>query len=291
MTTVIALGCSAAHAATVTFFDPLQAAKLVAEGTTSDTIRSNGYLFTYTRDKLFTGGLGGDPIGRYVRIPWPEGVEAQAVTAGPNPGKAKITIERGDGDVFAFAAFSAELLANTAGAGAKFEVVPFLNGEEVWQDPLQFEASGFTGRTFSYDTTPNPNGSTALLVGFDKYSIDLYVDFALIGLTFEGAPIPIPPGDYNQDFVVDAADYTVWRNTLNTNVATGTGADGSGPLDVPDGFVDRYDYDFWKAHYGDAAGSGSVTTRGTPEPTSLMLFAVALVFAAVTYSKRLSRPS
>ena len=81
-----------ARAATMTFFDPSQIATLVTEGTTSDKIRSNGYYFTYTRDKLFTGG-GSEPIGRYVRIPWPEGVEAQAVTAGPNHSKAKITIE------------------------------------------------------------------------------------------------------------------------------------------------------------------------------------------------------
>jgi hypothetical protein len=34
----------------------------VAAGVTWDTISSNGHLFTYTRDKLFTGGTGTDPI-------------------------------------------------------------------------------------------------------------------------------------------------------------------------------------------------------------------------------------
>lgn len=181
-----------AHADTVVFFDVSQVATPVASGVTSDTIASEGYLFTYTRDKLFTGGGMTDPIGRPVRIPWPQGVEAQAVTAGPNPGKARITLERVDGDVFDLTAFTARLLANTAGTGGSFEVVAFLNGQEGFNDPLVFDASGIAGNTFSYDTSPNPLGSTALLTGFDKYTIDLFVDFALVGLAVEGAPIPEP---------------------------------------------------------------------------------------------------
>jgi len=184
---------SVASAATVVFFSSSQVATPIASGVTSDTVSSEGYLFTYTRDKLFTGGVGlTDPIGRPVRVPWPQGIEAQAVTAGPNPGKAKITIERADGDVFDLAAFSAKLLANTAGAGGAFEIVPFLDGEEVLSDPVVFDATGIAGNVFSYDTSPNPWGSTAMLTGFDKYTIDLYVDFALVGLTLEGALIPEP---------------------------------------------------------------------------------------------------
>ena len=77
------LALALAHGASATiveFFDPAQTATLVQSGTTFDTIESEGYVFTYTRDKLFTGGLGGGPIGRAERVPWPEGVEAQAVT-------------------------------------------------------------------------------------------------------------------------------------------------------------------------------------------------------------------
>ncbi len=184
---------SVASAATVVFFSSSQVATPIASGVTTDTISSEGYLFTYTRDKLFTGGIGlPDPIGRPVRVPWPQGVEAQAVTAGPNPGKAKITIERVDGDVFDLTAFSAKLLANTAGAGGSLEIVPFLDGEEVLSDPVVFDATGIAGNVFSYDTSPNPWGSTAPLAGYDKYTIDLYVDFALVGLTLEGAPVPEP---------------------------------------------------------------------------------------------------
>jgi hypothetical protein len=251
------LCCAASRAATVTFFSPTQVATLVAEGPTWDQIRSNGYHFTYTRDKLFTGG-GSEPIGRYVRVPWPQGVEAQAVTAGPNPGKAKITIERVDGDVFDFSAFTARLLANTYGAGGSFEVVPFLDGEEVLPDPVTFNATGFAGSTFSYDTSPNPWGSTAPLTGYDKYSIGLYVDFALIGLAFEGAAIPGPAGDYNNDLVVDAADYVVWRKTNGT----------------------PYGYSEWRTNFGRAAGSGAFADESIPEPVTILLMAVGILVGA-----------
>ncbi len=188
MVAVVCACCGApAGATTVTFFDSSQIATTVNEGVTSDTISSEGYLFTYTRDKLFTGGLGMGPIGRSVLVPWPQGVEAQSVTAGPNPSKAKITIQRVDGDVFDLTAFTGKLLANTFGAGGAWEVVPFLNGEEVLPDPVTFDASGSYSQTFSYSTAPNPLGSTAALTGYDKYTIDLYVDFALVGLTLEGA--------------------------------------------------------------------------------------------------------
>ena len=58
-----------------------------------------------------------------------------------------------------------------------------------------------------------------------------------------------PTGDYNGDGVVDAADYTVWRNTLGEDVANrGDGADGDA-----DGIVDEDDYGYWRARYGDVA--------------------------------------
>jgi hypothetical protein len=174
-------------AGTTVFFDTSQVATLVATGTTSDTVSSEGYLFTYTRDKLFTGGGGlTDPVGRAVRIPWPDGVEAQYITAGPNPGNAKITVRRVDGGVFDLTSFTAKLLAN-AGAGRAVEIVPLLNGEEPLNNPLYFDVSGNYGNEFSYDTTPNYLGSTAVLTNYDAYMINLTLDYALTALTLESA--------------------------------------------------------------------------------------------------------
>lgn len=174
-----------AAAGVTVFFDPGQVATFVGAGTTSDTISCEGYLFIYTRDKLFTGG-GPVPIGRPVRVQWPDGIEAQYVTAGPNPDKAKITVRRLDGGIFDLTSFTAKLLAN-AGAGRAIEIVPLLNGEEPLNDPLYFDVSGNYGMEFSYDTSPNPLGTTVALVDYDTYVINLTLDYALTALTLTDA--------------------------------------------------------------------------------------------------------
>jgi hypothetical protein len=182
------LSSADARAAFTVYFDPAQVATFVGAGTTTDTISCEGYLFIYTRDKLFTGG-GPVPIGRPVRVAWPTGVEAQYVTAGPNPGKATITVRRVDGALFDIVSFTARLLAN-AGAGRTLEIVPKLNGEEPFNDPFPFDMSGMAGNEFSYDRSPNPWGTTAPLVGFDTYVMGLTLDYALTALTLESdAPV------------------------------------------------------------------------------------------------------
>jgi uncharacterized delta-60 repeat protein len=60
-------------------------------------------------------------------------------------------------------------------------------------------------------------------------------------------------GDYNQNHIVDAADYVLWRNNLNASVTPFTNADGSG-----NGLVDPADYTVWRSRYGQLPGAGSV---------------------------------
>jgi hypothetical protein len=85
------------------------------------------------------------------------------------------------------------------------------------------------------------------------------------------------PGDYNGNGQVDAADYTVWRNTLGST--TDLRADGTGPGGVPDQVVNHLDYTFWKQRYSDPAGSGVSFDElaHVPEP----LAKVFLVTAAI----------
>jgi alpha-galactosidase len=66
------------------------------------------------------------------------------------------------------------------------------------------------------------------------------------------------PGDYNDDGVVDAADYTVWRNNL--------GSSESLPNDASPG-VTPEDYDVWKEHFGETA-AGAASSTAVPEPTT-----------------------
>lgn len=65
--------------------------------------------------------------------------------------------------------------------------------------------------------------------------------------------------DYNQDGIVDAADYVVWRSMLGTT-GSGLAADGNG-----DQTIDAADYEIWRQNFGSYStiGQGVVTI---PEP-------------------------
>jgi hypothetical protein len=82
-------------------------------------------------------------------------------------------------------------------------------------------------------------------------------------------------GDYNNDLEVNAADYTIWRNTLGDDMDLR--ADGDG-----DGVVDRDDFIVWKWTYGNTAGSGAISQNGAvPEPSTALL---AALFALLVVS-------
>lgn len=222
--------CIRAEAVTTIFFNGSQATNFVSAGTTSDTISSEGYLFTYTRDKLFTGGVGlTNPVGRYVRVFWPSGLEAQAVTTGPNLSGGKLTITRQDGQPFSITTFTAKLLGNTAGAGAAFEIMPKLNGEDAFPDPFMYQASGYYGQDFTH-ITPQ-------LTNFESYTIKLYVDFALMNFTAVDASAIVPatlqisaasPNSIHLTWPTDATGYLLQQKaglsatnwTIVTNLAS-----------------------------------------------------------------------
>jgi hypothetical protein len=79
---------------------------------------------------------------------------------------------------------------------------------------------------------------------------------------FVSAPAGIS-GDYNNNGVVDAADYVVWRNTNGTSTSL--------PNDSTPGTVTSADYDVWKANFGKTPGSGSLEGGGVPEPATWLL--------------------
>jgi hypothetical protein len=77
-------------------------------------------------------------------------------------------------------------------------------------------------------------------------------------------------GDYNHDGSVNAADYTVWRDTLGTT-ADHT-ADGSG-----NGEIDAADYDVWLSNFsarGASSNRFAQAAASVPEPSSWLLAAV-----------------
>ena len=77
-------------------------------------------------------------------------------------------------------------------------------------------------------------------------------------------------GDYNSNGVVDAADYTVWRDHLGQTFALSN--EGTG---VTPGTVTIEDFNFWKSQFG-MAGSGA-TSVAVPEPAGAIMLVAALL--------------
>lgn len=82
-------------------------------------------------------------------------------------------------------------------------------------------------------------------------------------------------GDYNGDGTVNAADYTVWRDTVGS--PSDFRADGDG-----NSVVNQLDYDYWKARFGNTSGGGAGQGGGVvPEPASLVLVLCGMILAAL----------
>jgi hypothetical protein len=92
-------------------------------------------------------------------------------------------------------------------------------------------------------------------------------------------------GDFNGDLVVNAADYTVWRNNLGTDFDLNGNGDEMGDSE---NLVDMADYQLWKDNFGNtlpASGSGAISN--VPEPSTALLFCLAAL--AIPFCSRPSR--
>jgi hypothetical protein len=175
-------------------------------------------------------------------------------------------------------------------------------------------ARAFIGVQAGSQVTLDPSGSTSdgllgyMHFGFDQgMSSDLLVDLARS--IPPGFSIPLPAGnysfwlnqtepaatfyefnlttvarlsgDYNNDREVNAADYTVWRNRLNT----------AGPLANETesiGTVDQEDYAAWKGNFGAAAGGGNLAQVDgeVAEPGTVFLMTLLAIPSARTWRTR-----
>jgi hypothetical protein len=84
--------------------------------------------------------------------------------------------------------------------------------------------------------------------------------------------VPELQGDYNQNGVVDAADYSVWRKGLGTTYTYD-------------------DYNIWRAHFGETVGSGSLSSVTVPEPATALLLLVLGAIAGLRRGSRVAESS
>jgi hypothetical protein len=130
-----------------------------------------------------------------------------------------------------------------------FEIKLDQNGE-----PLKINRL-FSEFTFNrpMDMELGPDGALYILEWGTNFGFD-NVDSKLIRMEFTGN-LPALVGDYDQNRVVGAADYTTWRDTLGqSGTSPFSGADGNG-----NGVVDQADQFVWRAQFGQALplGGGS----------------------------------
>jgi hypothetical protein len=116
--------------------------------------------------------------------------------------------------------------------------------------------------------------------GIDNSGMELRLD----DLTYTGVGASADlPGDFNGNNVVDAADYTVWRDNLGASDESSLNGNGDGL-----GGVDALDYAYWKSNFGNSgSGAGTFAGGAVPEPATWLL--LVLAGAAVGMRRRHSR--
>ena len=91
---------------------------------------------------------------------------------------------------------------------------------------------------------------------------------------------PTVPGDYNNNGVVDAADYTLFRDNEGASVTL----NGENPAAATPGVVDQEDYDFWEANFGTTAADlfplPPLPGVAVPEPASGIALVVSISMLA-----------
>lgn len=82
--------------------------------------------------------------------------------------------------------------------------------------------------------------------------------------------VEVLPGDFNDDGLVDAADYTVWRDNLGGNASVLNG-NGSGSTTVI-----QADYNLWRSNFGASGASSDVSVVPEPSAVTFLLLSILI---------------
>jgi autotransporter-associated beta strand protein len=168
--------------------------------------------------------------------------------------------------------------------GITYDTLP-VTGAAALGGTLKVSLSSFTpsaGQSFTLLTASSISGTFAVeqLPSVAGVSFDVVYSPTSVVLS----ALPGVPGDYNSNGIVDAADYTVWRDTLGSTTDLRANGDNAG---ASAGKIDQADYAVWKSHFGQHLGSGAgaagTTETSIPEPGGLRL---ALLGSVLLYCRK-----
>ncbi len=208
----------------------------------------------------YGGAVGGYSLEIAEKAPVPDdhgNSAASATQVSVNVSTAGVIETVGDRDWFRFdAAGGGQYVIETSNNGLGDSLLRLLDTNGTSQ--LAFNDDGGVGNMSKITWTAPASGSYFVEVSGYGQAIGGY------HVQISGPPATGPPslpGDYNRDHVVNAADYTVWRNSSGqTGLLFYSGADGNG-----DGQITAADYELWKNHFGQAepgAGAAALEPPG-----------------------------
>ena len=148
----------------------------------------------------------------------------------------------------------------------------FTHGGSVAIDRSQLVAPATTQqlKLIGWSSTSGLPASTAVsFIGGSPLTYDFLADGLYVTVQASAGT----PGDYNNNGVVDAADYVVWRNNQGSNATL--------PNNPIPGTIGPLHYSQWRANFGKPPGAGAALgAAAVPEPTAWLLMLGAIACAA-----------
>ena len=155
---------------------------------------------------------------------------------------------------------------------------------------------GISGVAFPQDLVEAPDGDGFLagILGFSggdgkisRYAFDgtflgNFAEPSANGFTEATAFVIVPTGslvgDFNNDGVISAADYVVWRKASPTATL---------PNDNTPGVVDASDYAYWRANFGKSspASAAALGTAPVPEPAGAAFLVIAILARGIVRNR------
>ncbi len=108
---------------------------------------------------------------------------------------------------------------------------------------------------------------------WDSWVYSPSFNFAAFAANPHAAPSPYPPGDFNRDGEVDAADYNIWRAAFGSTSQLAADANRNG-------VVDAADYVIWREQYANEPATTDATASIVPEPLSAIQILIYLTIVS-----------